>query len=269
VLAGLHHELDSEGDSAASSPRSSRSLTAYVTPARVFYNPFCSGEIEDSGGSSLSLLKLKRYAGEPGSQCLEFVQTFRQYHTDTCTKALVAGRDTPMPALVITQCINSLQDGSEAFAVLEQLRIAAFPAIAAAQQSKYVPWEPTAAERGAALRSRTGLPEYEEHLVATFRKRFKGLCDRAAAQNLLTTSNSSSSSSQSPASAASSGDPLRVELKVGATSTAPALRTTPIVLHDDRANPLTPNMYAVERILTCLRSPLAWPRSSTRTSSKR
>jgi hypothetical protein len=157
--------------------------------------------------------------------------------------------------MVIQQCINNLQEKSEAAQVLKQLRTAAKPALEAAAQGRYVPWQPTAAETDAALRNRKGLPEYEEHLMATFKTRFEGLCNAAAAQNLLvTSSSSSSSSSQSPtptASGSTAADAVKVEFKVGgAASKAPALRTTPIVLYDDEANPLSPNMYAVERILT-------------------
>jgi hypothetical protein len=163
---------------------------------------------------------------------------------------------TGLSAMVIQQCINNLQEKSEAAQVLKQLRTAAKPALEAAAQGRYVPWQPTAAETDAALRNRKGLPEYEKNLMATFKTRFEGLCNAAAAQNLLVTSSSSSSSSssQSPtptASGSTAADAVKVEFKVGgAANTAPALRTTPIVLYDDEANPLSPNMYAVERILT-------------------
>jgi hypothetical protein len=207
---------------------------------------------DTSSTSALGLIKSKRYAGEPGAPCLEFLQTFRQYHLDCCTKALSAQRDTPMAALVITQCLQRLQERSEAFVVLEQARIAAMPAILAASKSLFVDWEPTDAERSAALRGNLGLPEYEDHLTETFRTRFQGLCERAADEGLLASSDGSrSSSKQQDAAAASSSGKQGEEQKQVAAASSPAALTTavPVVLIDDRGNMLSPNMYVVERIL--------------------
>ncbi|KAF6255812.1 hypothetical protein COO60DRAFT_1641236 [Scenedesmus sp. NREL 46B-D3] len=95
------------------------------------------------------------------------------------------------------------------------------------------------------LKRYAGLPEYEDYLLAAFQKRFKGLCDRAAAEGRL--ANTSGSSSTSAANISSSDQGIK---SGAATSTAPALTASPVVLLDDKANLLTPNMYAVEHILT-------------------
>ncbi|KAF6255409.1 hypothetical protein COO60DRAFT_217421 [Scenedesmus sp. NREL 46B-D3] len=58
ALADLSFDSDSENDTLLSP-------VAGHTPTRVFFNPLCSGDMEESPGTStLSLLKLKRYAGK-------------------------------------------------------------------------------------------------------------------------------------------------------------------------------------------------------------
>ncbi|KAF6251035.1 hypothetical protein COO60DRAFT_685296 [Scenedesmus sp. NREL 46B-D3] len=58
ALADLSFDPDSENDTLLSP-------VAGHTPTRVFFNPLCSDDMEESPGTStLSLLKLKRYAGK-------------------------------------------------------------------------------------------------------------------------------------------------------------------------------------------------------------
>ncbi|KAF6251990.1 hypothetical protein COO60DRAFT_567945 [Scenedesmus sp. NREL 46B-D3] len=124
ALADLSFDPDSENDTLLSP-------VAGHTPTRVFFNPLCSGDMEESPGTStLSLLKLKRYAG---------------------------------------------------------------------------------------------LPEYEDYLLAVFQKRFKGLCDRAAAEGRL--ANTSGSSSTSAANISSSDHGIKSGPRVrGLTAAGAAVR---------------------------------------------
>jgi hypothetical protein len=169
-----------------------------------------------SSASSLAALLKKQYTGEQGAPCFEFTKGIKQWHLDQCSRNLTAGRDTPSPAIVIQQTLNCLPDDSDAYNVFAQIRTAILPAIKAAELGLYYPGQPTEAEREVALRSRRGLPEYEDHMTAMYNKRFKTVSDQAASRGLLS-NEAGSGSSQQPAA-------IRVQISVGAANASSGLR---------------------------------------------
>ncbi|WIA41014.1 hypothetical protein OEZ86_004653 [Tetradesmus obliquus] len=189
--------------------------------------------------SSLAALLKKQYTGEQGAPCFDFTKGIKQWHLDQCSRNLTAGRDTPSPAILIQQMLNCLPDDSDAYYVFAQIRTAILPAIKAAERGLYYPGQPTEAERDAALRSRRGLQEYEDHMTAMYSKHFKTVSDVAASRNLLSDGAGTGSSQQQAA--------VRVQISVGAASASPGLAAAAPVVLDDGGAMYTPNMYVFAR----------------------